>query len=148
MIAVTGSAEQAPRTSPTPEPTAKTVVRFPEGVPGFEQVRAFQLLENPEARPFFWLQAADEKQPRLLVVDPRAFDPDYRPNFTRHELARVGLGPADDKIVLVVVTLRPDGPTANLRAPIVVNAVKMIGAQIILEESHWPLRHPLFAAGA
>jgi flagellar assembly factor FliW len=44
--------------------------------------------------------------------------------------------------VLVVVTVDPDvgGATANLLAPIVVNARTRQAAQVILSGSDWPVR--------
>lgn len=124
--------------------TANTVVRFPEGLPGFEHVHEWQLVAHDEALPFFWVRAVSEPSISLLVIDPNLITASYDVTFSRSELARVGLGPTDARLLLVVVTLRPEGPTANLRAPLVIDPARMVGAQIILDDPDWPLRHPVF----
>jgi len=47
--------------------------------------------------------------------------------------------------LLSVVTIRSDPlkVTANLRAPIVVNAKKMLAKQIILVDSDYPVQYPV-----
>lgn len=122
-----------------------TILSFPEGLPGLESIDSWQLVENADTRPFFWLRAVGRDNLGLLVVDPRLIEPDYCPGFSRAELARVGATPGVPVVVLAVVTLAADGATVNLRAPLVLNPDRMTGAQIILEDATWPLRRPLLA---
>lgn len=128
-----------------PSTQAKTVVSFSEGLPGFEKELAWQLVEHEDARPLLWLSSCKSPGLSLLVINPCLVQPDYQPEFSRFDLARVGLAPGDEYVLLAVVTLRPEGPTVNLRAPIVLNPPEMRGAQIILENADWPLRQPILA---
>jgi flagellar assembly factor FliW len=123
-----------------------TVVRFPEGLPGFEGVHDWQVVVHQDALPFFWIQAIPSSSISLLIVDPKVIAPNYAVTFSKSELARIGLSPGEPHVAFVVVTLRPEGATANLRAPLVINPARMIGAQVILDDAEWPLRRPVFAA--
>jgi Uncharacterized protein conserved in bacteria len=79
---------------------------------------------------------------RLFLLDPRAFFPDYTPRIPDSVTEELG---GDSPVVLVV--LHPgsaaDGHTANLLAPIVIDAQTHRGRQVLLEGSDWPLRAPL-----
>ncbi|RMG47395.1 MAG: flagellar assembly protein FliW [Acidobacteria bacterium] len=128
---------------------AESVIRFPDALPGLEGAHAWQLVEHPEALPFLWLRSVDRPPLALLVVDPRVIRPDYAPNVSAGDLERIGLAPGAPRIDLVVVTLREGGrATANLRAPLLINPEKMLGAQVILTDPSWPLHHPIAGAGA
>jgi len=37
------------------------------------------------------------------------------------------------------------GPSVNLRAPVVINPARMVGCQVMPHDSLYPLRHPLAA---
>jgi flagellar assembly factor FliW len=123
--------------------TRPSVLLFPEGLPGFERTRHWQAVEHEDARPFLWLQALDNAGINLLVVDPSCVLSDYDPGLRAHDLARVGLTPEDPRMLLSIVTWRADGPTVNLRAPLVLNPGRMLGTQVILEDVRWPMRHPI-----
>ena len=120
-----------------------SVLLFPEGLPGFARTRHWQAVEHEDARPFLWLQSLENAGVNLLVVDPRCLLPDYDPGLRTHDLARVGLTSEDPLMLLSIVTWRQDGPTVNLRAPLVLNPERMLGAQVILEDARWPMRHPI-----
>ena len=64
---------------------------------------------------------------------------------TTRAAERLGLGVADDAIVLAVVTLRdrPEDATLNLLGPIVVNRHTHEAAQIVLPTTSYSVRAPL-----
>ena len=53
-------------------------------------------------------------------------------------------GPSD-LIVFVILNVEEDSLTANLRAPVIVNAKNRKALQLLLEDSDSPLRHPVTA---
>ena len=62
---------------------------------------------------------------------------------------RARLGAGDDSALLWLALVTMDagqGPSVNLRAPIVVNPARMLGFQVMPHESLYPLRHPLALA--
>lgn len=124
----------------------QNIVRFPAGLPGFEQCHHLVILSSPAIAPLQCLQALDGQLASFLVVDPRLVLPDYRCVLSGPDAER--LGGADDTplLWLAVVTSRDEGDWVNLRAPIVINPSRMVGFQVIPHSSLYPLRHPIAGA--
>ena len=47
----------------------KQLLKFPEGIMGFEEFHNYALIES-EYEPFIWLQSVDNKNLAFLLVDP------------------------------------------------------------------------------
>jgi flagellar assembly factor FliW len=85
------------------------------------------------------LQAPDV---RFLVCSPSAFFPDYGFDLDQDMVDELDLVRAEDAMVLVVLTVGADAAssTANLLAPVIVNARNRQAAQVILSGTDWPVR--------
>ncbi len=122
----------------------RTAIHVRDGIPGFPEIRNWQLLVDSEIEPLMWFAAADRQEPRLLVLDPRFVVPDYGPRLGTSALAAVDAGPDEPLVVFGIVHVEPDGPaTINLRAPLVICPRTMRGAQVILDRSDLSIRHPI-----
>jgi flagellar assembly factor FliW len=119
--------------------TQGSEILFSEGIIGVSRARRFQLLEREES-PIRVLRCLDIEGFALPVVDPRLVDPDYRPAISTRVTEALGLDAADLLLLLAVTTLEPEGPVANLRAPLVINVERRLGAQVILDDRRQPLR--------
>jgi len=126
------------------------VISFPRGLIGFPQVTRYILLDHPGGGPFQWLQAVDAPAVAFVATDPRVFFPDYTVPVSREEVAAIGLEDGRDAavIVILVVPKEPEGITANLLGPIIINARDRIAAQIVLDSSTYTTRHRIFERGA
>jgi flagellar assembly factor FliW len=123
-----------------------SVIHFADGLPGFEQTRRFVLLSSPELAPLHLLHHVDGPPASFLAVDPRVVLPGYRTALGAADRARLGAGDDGALLWLALVTMGEQGPSVNLRAPIVVNPGTMIGCQVMPHNSLYPLRHPLALA--
>ena len=122
----------------------RSVIEFAEGLPGFEQTRRFVLLSSPELAPLHLLHHVEGPAASFLAVDPRVVLPSYRAVLSAGDRARLGAGEDSSLLWLALVTMDAgQGPSVNLRAPIVVNPAEMLGCQVMPHESLYPLRHPL-----
>lgn len=130
------------------QPPAKTLtVRLPLGLLGFEKIKSYWLVTNPEEEPFSWLQVPDEGDLAFLVVPPGAILPDYAPNLADDDVRFLAIESPDDVWIFNIVTLRPDGTsTVNLKGPIVINRHTLVGKQVVLVNSPYPIQHPLGTA--
>ena len=120
------------------------IIQFAEGLPGFEQSRAFVLLSSGNLVPLHVLHAVDGPPASFLAVDPREVLAGYRTTLTTGD--RLKLGADEDTRVLWLALVTPHGDqdaSVNLRAPVVVNPLRMIGCQVMPHNSLYPLRHPL-----
>jgi flagellar assembly factor FliW len=122
---------------------ADQIVTFPAGLPGFEECRRFVVLSSRELEPFKCLQSVEGPSASFLAVDPRRAFPEYR--CVLSEVDRVRLGNPDETslVWLAVVTVLDDQTVVNLRAPVVVNPVRMLGYQLMPSNSLYPLRFEL-----
>ncbi|HOF04098.1 MAG TPA: flagellar assembly protein FliW [Syntrophales bacterium] len=103
---------------------------------GFERLTRFVLLIRDDRNPLWWLQAVDDPAVAFVVVNPRLIKRDYDPPVYESELEFLDIRDKDDIALLAIVTIRsnPFRVTANLRAPLLINAANRMGNQIVLEE--------------
>lgn len=123
---------------------ARDVIAFPDGVPGYEATRAFVLIDLPDIAPLKVLHPVDGADPCFLVVDPKVVLPAYRCEIGAAD--RLRLGTTDESVLvwLATVSVDPGGEVAvNLRAPIVIDPVRMTGRQVMPNACVYPLRYVL-----
>lgn len=120
-------------------------LRFPDGIPGFGQLRRFQLLSLGEETVFQLLQSSEDPDISMVVVVPWLFFPDYAIDLPEEERARLAIERPEDAVIFSPVTLVPEERTVyvNLVGPFVVNPVTGEGAQVVLTDSDHPLRAPV-----
>ena len=140
--APTGARLQVRSRFATAEVDPADVLTFPDGLPGYEMVREFVLLDVPDQAPLKVLHAVSGAEPCFLVVDPTVVLPTYRCELT--DADRLRLGAVDDHslVWLAIVMVGQDGTVAvNLRAPIVINPARMTARQVMPHAAVYPLRH-------
>ena len=121
------------------------VVEFSAGIPGFEMCRRFVVIALPatvSAQLSAVARSAGSVVSHRRSTAARSADND----FTLREFERARLGAAVDEALvwLAIVTVALDGSaTANLRAPVVINARRMVGCQFIRDDHEYPVRFPL-----
>jgi flagellar assembly factor FliW len=123
-------------------------LEFIEPIPGLEPLRRFTLRPVEDCPELFTLRSVDTPQTRLFLLDPSAFFPEYRPEVDDELLARLA---PEGSAPVVLVVLRPGSEgaphTANLLAPVLVNATAGTAVQAVLD-ADWPLRAPLVPLAA
>ncbi|MEJ2578825.1 MAG: flagellar assembly protein FliW [Kineosporiaceae bacterium] len=129
------------------------VLTFVRSLPGFPELDRFLLVRvgededagdaDPEVPTVLYeLRSVQQPEIRFLTAVPTVFFPDYTVELDDPACADLGLDDADDALVLVILTVGadPEPTTANLVAPVVVNARTRVAAQVILSASDWPVR--------
>ncbi len=103
---------------------------------GFERLSRFVLLIQDEKTPLWWLQAVDDPAVAFVVVNPRLIKRDYDPLVYESDLEFLDVKDKDDMALLAIVTIRsnPFRVTANLRAPLLINAANRMANQIVLDD--------------
>lgn len=117
------------------------------GLCGLPHCTRFAVIDPPgPPGPFRWLQCLDDGAAAFLVLDPAAFWPDYQPQVPDQACELLGLQGPDQAIVAAICVV-PEDPrrmTANLAAPLIINPVRRSGIQLILTDSHYSVRQPVF----
>jgi len=121
------------------------IIRMKGGMLGFEHLGGYVLLMQDEKTPFWWLQSVEDGSVAFVVINSLAVKPDYEPVVSDGEVKLIEIASPEDAVLFSVVTIRSDPftVTANLRAPIVVNAKKMLAKQVVLVDPDYPVQYPI-----
>jgi flagellar assembly factor FliW len=125
-----------------------SVYSFPQGVYGFEDVDSFAVFMNEEAGvSFVYLQAVKSPNPCFLVFSPWDMARGYRPEVSEDDLSLLGVESEKDLIFLTIATVPPKDVrqlSINVKSPIVLNPLNMVGRQVILLNEDYPVRYKPF----
>lgn len=121
------------------------IIQMKEGILGFEHLGKYVLLTQDGKTPFCWFQSVEDGSVAFVVINSLAVKPDYEPVVSNDEAKLLEITSPEDAVLFSVVTIRSDpfNVTANLRAPIVINAKKILAKQIILVDSDYSVQHPI-----
>jgi flagellar assembly factor FliW len=110
----------------------ENLLDFPEGLPGFEDLHRFILIED-EANPgVLLLQSLDDPEIHLPVTSPEWFRVNYEIELSDEETALLQLEQPQDAAILVTLANsedHPEGLHANFQGPIILNTARHIGMQ-------------------
>ncbi|MDG5814501.1 flagellar assembly protein FliW [Chitinispirillales bacterium ANBcel5] len=125
--------------------SSEDVIKFPSGIPGFENNKEFVIISIPDYAPFEWLVCVDGSRLRFAIINPLLFSPDYSPDIKKTQLEELRIEKPEDILLFSVVTIRenPLESTANLIGPIIINKSKRIGKQIIIDDDQYSTREPI-----
>lgn len=112
------------------------VVKFDEGLLGFGDYHRYVILNaaNKNNSPFRWLQCVDDGNLAFVIIEPLNFMFEYDVEVSDSDQEFVGLTRSEDAIIYTIVSIPPNNPqgmTANLQGPLLINAVNRKGRQII-----------------
>ena len=122
------------------------VIHLSEGIIGFESCRDYVVVRHDDKSAFRWLQSLQEPGVAFPVVEPFSFRPDYAPTISDTDARMLGLKADTPTLLFVVVSVPGNDPqamTANLLAPIVINALTRQGKQVIVLDEGYSTRHDL-----
>lgn len=120
----------------------ESIIYFKEGIPGFEDYSKFVIL-NIEDSPIKCLQSIEDKNICLIIINPFDYFKDYEVNLYGNEIDKLEISKEEDVMIFNVLNIKNDMMTANMLAPIVVNVIKKLGMQIILQDSNYSIRQEI-----
>lgn len=127
---------------------SEDIIEFPEGILGFNDLRKFVLLDDPNDEIFAWLQSCEVSQIAFPVLEPELFAGTYQVSLTKHDLESLGMPvsptPRIRSFSIITIPEDPTQMTANLKAPIVINIEKRVARQIVLQDNNLAIREPIF----
>lgn len=120
------------------------IISFADGIPGFEKLFKYVIIENPdEDIPFKWLQCVDDPSLAFVIINPFVFKKDYEFDMPQNAIEKLHIKSHEDINIYTIVVIPEDinKMTANLAAPIVINVVNRKGKQVFLEDDRYHKRH-------
>lgn len=123
------------------------LIRFPDGLFGFEGLHDFLLirLEEDAASPYC-LQSTEDPNVAFIMLDPFELVPDYAPDLSDEDCARLG-DPTGEQIALYAICVLREPmseSTVNLRCPVAMHMETRIAFQVMLGgDNGYTFRHKL-----
>ncbi|MGL5677583.1 MAG: flagellar assembly protein FliW [Cellulosilyticaceae bacterium] len=122
----------------------ENIIIFKEGIPGFEHLTKFVLIEEGDGV-FFYLQSVEESSILFPVINPHLIKVDYAPHIQERYFDKLGGGESEAFVLYTIATLRePVGEsTVNLQAPLLIHVERRMGIQVIAEDKTYHTRHKI-----
>lgn len=129
------------------EITKEDIFTFKQGLPGFEDLREFVLIQPDPNVPFSYLQSVNQGEISMIVTSPFLFYPEYDLEVTEQVLQDLKIEQESDVFIWTTISIKDEIQTAtiNLLAPIVMNVKQKLGRQMILHDSQYQTKHKLIA---
>jgi len=124
-----------------------SIIRFDDGIIGFEDYREYVLLDDGKGQsPFRCLQSVQNRDLAFILLDPFNIKPDYEFVLDDELTERLSIDGREDLVVLAIVVIPDDVKmmSFNLKAPIIINAAAKKGAQQIVDNGEYGVRHYVF----
>ena len=123
------------------------LLEFKEGLLGFMQLRKFVILDDPNDEIFAWLQSCESPEIAFPILEPELFAPDISVTIPKSDIDALGLTSAEDARLFCIITIPvdPTQMTANMKAPLLINAPKRIARQCVLQDNNLAIREPVFS---
>ncbi|VVM33512.1 flagellar assembly protein FliW [Terribacillus sp. AE2B 122] len=114
------------------------VIRFEKGLPGFQDEKAFVLIDFPDNPVFQILQSITTALVAFVVASPYHFNKEYSFDLEEQVKEELSIARPEQVKVLSILTLRDPfvDSTINLQAPLIINIDSLIGQQIILADEY------------
>ncbi len=130
----------------------ESVFDFPCGLPAFEEEKRFVFIEIAEYAPLVFLQSLSQPSLCFLALPVLSVDSDYHLEFSSEDRAALELeGQLEcgtEILALALLSVHDGFPaTANLMAPVVVNAQTRRALQAIRIDRRYSHQHPLQLPG-
>lgn len=128
---------------------AKTHVRFPNGLPGFEHETGFTLVEHSGLEPIVMLQSGQSAGLCFLAISVESIAADYEVALTQNESRLLNLSVREPALLphiacLALLTVTEQGTaTANLLAPVLINRETKVGIQAVRSDTKYSHQHPI-----
>ncbi|MDR1439382.1 MAG: flagellar assembly protein FliW [Clostridiales bacterium] len=121
-----------------------SVIRFDEGILGFEEYRNFVLLDDSSGEsPFRCMQSMEESGLAFILLDPFIVKPEYEITLGDDIIEALGIKAVDEVVILAIVVVpeKIEHMSFNLKAPIVINTKLRKGMQYVVENDKYKVRH-------
>ena len=123
-----------------------SVIRFEDGLFAFDDYHDYVLLDDSNGEsPFRCLQSIEESNLAFVMMDPFEIKSDYEIVLGEDLIESLDITELDGILILSIVSVPEDvkKSSINLRAPIIINVNKCKGAQYVVDNDQYRVRHYL-----
>lgn len=124
----------------------REIIQFPNGLPGFEDIKEYIILPLEKDSPFAILQSIKQQEIGFVIALPFVFKQDYAFDLAEEDKVELIIESPEDLLTYSIVTLKEpfNSSTLNLQAPILINHKQKIAKQLVLQDATtYSLRFPI-----
>jgi flagellar assembly factor FliW len=128
----------------------RAILTFPAGLPAFERLTRFLLIEHPSVAPLTFLQSLEEVGVCFPTLPVLSVDAGYELSLSSDDLEVLGFTaagqePGENALgCFAIVSVPASGAaTANLAAPVVVNLAMRLAVQAVRPDARYSHQHPV-----
>lgn len=121
----------------------KDIIAFGEGILGFPKLNEYFMIYDGSNEYFNYLQAIDDKNVCFIITSPFLIAPDYSIDINDEIIEKLEIKEEKEVMLYSIVTIPEDVKlmTANLRAPLIINARNRKGLQEVIDNECYLVRH-------
>lgn len=123
------------------------IIYFKDGLLGFESIKQYAIITNPDKEvPFHWLQAIEDPSLAFVITNPFLFKEDYAFDIPQKVIDQLHIQNEEDVMIFVIAVVPEDiqKMTVNLRGPLVVNVSEKRGKQMVLDAQEYSIKYRIF----
>lgn len=125
------------------------IITMERGMFGFEEYKKYTILFDSEKEGkanVSWFQSVEEPGLAFPVINPLVVKEDYNPVVEDELLKGLGEITEENIVILLLLTVPQDAiqMTANLKAPIIINADTRKGAQVVVENEEYEIKYKIY----
>ncbi|MCL2579647.1 MAG: flagellar assembly protein FliW [Oscillospiraceae bacterium] len=129
------------------EVDSNDIFHLPDGLYGFERESKYALItKEDDDFTLMWFQAVSGLAPCFVVFNPYDVIEGYAPKMERGDLEALGVK-AESELSFFSIAVVPEDVrqiSVNLKSPIAVNRNSKNARQVILTNTDYPIKYPLF----
>ncbi len=121
----------------------KDVLIFDEGLPGFQDMRRYAVINDGDNPYISYLQSLEKSNICFIMIPPVFALKDYDIEISDSTVKKLGIEKPEDVKLYAILTIPGSfkDATANLKAPIVVNVNNNKAVQEILDDERYSIRY-------
>lgn len=122
------------------------IIHFSKGIPGFPNENKFVLLSLPDQSLLSIMQSVNTPELAFVLTNPFSFTEKYEFTLDDGTIEQLSIVNQEDISVFSIVTVHDpfEKTTANLQAPIILNGKNNEAKQVILNDTKYKIKYPLF----
>jgi flagellar assembly factor FliW len=130
------------------EVNKEDIINFQEGLLGFDDITSFFIVDPGDNTLILWLQSIEKPEIAFPIIEPKIFKPDYVAKLLPTDINAVKLEDLAEARIYTILTIPANikEMSANLKAPIVINNIKKIAKQIVLQDNKLTVKYEMYKA--
>ncbi|MAJ43595.1 MAG: flagellar assembly protein FliW [Candidatus Marinimicrobia bacterium] len=120
------------------------IINFDYGIPGFEDLKKFTIVDIEDYNPFLLLHSVENHNIAMIVLNAGQLDIEADLKIPEEKLKELRNDDGEVGVFLILKVIDDEkNLTANTKAPIVINFQNRKGRQIILDNENLSMDYPI-----